>query len=50
MPSVAATPAIHFLRKHGVAFTEHPYRYQEHGGTRVLRGLDHKNDTGGIPA
>ena len=30
-----ATPAIHFLRKHGVAFTEHPYRYEEHGGTRV---------------
>jgi Cys-tRNA(Pro) deacylase len=32
MPS---TPAIHFLRQHGVAFTEHPYRYEEHGGTRV---------------
>jgi Cys-tRNA(Pro) deacylase len=30
-----ATPAIHFLRKHGVAFTEHPYRYEERGGTRV---------------
>jgi Cys-tRNA(Pro) deacylase len=30
-----ATPAIHFLRKHKVAFTEHPYRYEEHGGTRV---------------
>jgi Cys-tRNA(Pro) deacylase len=30
-----ATPAIHFLRKHNVAFTEHPYRYEEHGGTRV---------------
>jgi Cys-tRNA(Pro) deacylase len=35
MPSVPATPAIHFLRTHGVAFTEHPYRYEEHGGTRV---------------
>ena len=35
MASVAATPAIHFLRKHGVAFTEHPYRYEDHGGTRV---------------
>jgi Cys-tRNA(Pro) deacylase len=35
MASVAATPAVHFLRKHGVAFTEHPYRYEEHGGTRV---------------
>jgi Cys-tRNA(Pro) deacylase len=32
---VGLTPAVHFLRKHGVAFTEHPYRYQEHGGTRV---------------
>jgi len=30
-----ATPAIHFLRKHNVAFIEHPYRYEEHGGTRV---------------
>ena len=35
MASVAATPAVHFLRKHAVAFTEHPYRYEEHGGTRV---------------
>ena len=32
MPS---TPAIHTLRRHQVAFTEHPYRYEEHGGTRV---------------
>ena len=30
-----ATPAIHFLRKHEVAFVEHSYRYEEHGGTRV---------------
>ena len=30
-----ATPAIHFLRKHQVSFTEHEYRYEEHGGTRV---------------
>jgi Cys-tRNA(Pro) deacylase len=30
-----ATPAIHFLRRHGIAFTEHPYRYEERGGTRV---------------
>ena len=30
-----ATPAVHFLRKHHVAFTEHVYRYEEHGGTRV---------------
>ena len=32
---MSATPAIHFLRKHGVVFTEHTYRYEEHGGTRV---------------
>jgi Cys-tRNA(Pro) deacylase len=31
----SATPAIHFLRKHDVAFTEHAYRYEERGGTRV---------------
>ncbi len=30
-----ATPAIYFLRRHGVAFTEHPYRYEERGGTHV---------------
>lgn len=30
-----ATPAIHFLRKHGVPFTDHPYRYEERGGTRL---------------
>ena len=35
MAAVPATPAIHFLRRHGVAFTEHPYRYEERGGTRV---------------
>ena len=33
MPS--ATPAIHFLRKHAVPFTQHEYRYEERGGTRV---------------
>jgi Cys-tRNA(Pro) deacylase len=31
----SATPAIHFLRKHHVRFSEHEYRYEEHGGTRV---------------
>jgi len=31
----SATPAVHFLRRHGVAFDQHPYRYEEHGGTRV---------------
>ena len=32
---MSATPAIHFLRRHGVVFTEHAYRYEERGGTRV---------------
>ena len=35
MAPIPATPAIHFLRKHGVTFSEHPYRYEERGGTRV---------------
>lgn len=30
-----ATPAIHCLRAAKVAFTEHPYRYEERGGTTV---------------
>lgn len=29
------TPAIRVLREHRVEFTEHPYRYEEHGGTAV---------------
>jgi Cys-tRNA(Pro) deacylase len=29
------TPATRFLRQHGVAFSSHPYEYEEHGGTRV---------------
>jgi Cys-tRNA(Pro) deacylase len=32
---VSATPAIHFLRQHGITFTEHEYRYEERGGTAV---------------
>jgi Cys-tRNA(Pro) deacylase len=32
---VSATPAIHLLRQHGVAFTEHEYRYEDRGGTAV---------------
>ena len=32
---VSETPATQFLRRHGVAFTEHPYEYEEHGGTAV---------------
>ena len=35
MGPIPATPAVHFLRKHGVPFTEHPYRYEDRGGTRV---------------
>jgi Cys-tRNA(Pro) deacylase len=30
---VSATPATQMLRAAGVAFTEHPYEYVEHGGT-----------------
>ena len=30
-----STPAVHFLRKLGIPFTEHEYRYEERGGTRV---------------
>ena len=29
------TPAIHFLKAHKVTFQEHPYRYEEKGGTAV---------------
>jgi len=32
---VSETPATQFLRKHGVVFSEHPYDYEEHGGTSV---------------
>jgi Cys-tRNA(Pro) deacylase len=32
---VSETPATQWLRKHGVAFSEHPYDYEEHGGTTV---------------
>jgi Cys-tRNA(Pro) deacylase len=31
---VSETPATHMLRAHGVAFTEHPYDYVEHGGAQ----------------
>lgn len=30
---VSETPATQMLRQHGVAFTEHPYDYVEHGGS-----------------
>lgn len=32
---ISETQATQFLRKHQVAFTEHPYDYEEHGGTAV---------------
>jgi Cys-tRNA(Pro) deacylase len=32
---ISETPATQFLRKHKVAFSEHPYHYEEHGGTSV---------------
>ncbi|APA86776.1 Cys-tRNA(Pro) deacylase [Paraburkholderia sprentiae WSM5005] len=31
--NVSETPATQLLRRHGVAFGEHPYDYVEHGGT-----------------
>lgn len=32
---VSETPATQMLRQRGIAFTEHPYEYEEHGGTTV---------------
>jgi Cys-tRNA(Pro) deacylase len=32
---VSETPATQFLRKHQVQFSEHPYAYEEKGGTAV---------------
>ncbi|MCX7891693.1 MAG: Cys-tRNA(Pro) deacylase [Burkholderiales bacterium] len=32
---VSETPATAFLKRHGVAYTEHVYEYEAHGGTRV---------------
>src|SRR5471032_2457285 len=32
---ISETPATQLLRKHKVAFSEHPYDYEEHGGTGV---------------
>lgn len=30
---VSETPATQYLKAHGIAYTEHPYDYVEHGGT-----------------
>jgi Cys-tRNA(Pro) deacylase len=35
MSKVPSTPATRLLREAHVPYTEHPYRYEEHGGTRV---------------
>jgi Cys-tRNA(Pro) deacylase len=35
MSKTPSTPATRLLRQRDVAYTEHPYRYEEHGGTRV---------------
>jgi Cys-tRNA(Pro) deacylase len=35
MSRTPSTPATRLLREQGVASTEHPYRYEEKGGTRV---------------
>jgi Cys-tRNA(Pro) deacylase len=32
---ISETPATQMLRKHAVVFSEHPYAYEEHGGTEV---------------
>jgi Cys-tRNA(Pro) deacylase len=43
-PSHTETPATQFLRKHGVAYSEHYYEYVEHGGAE--RGAEEL----GVPA
>jgi Cys-tRNA(Pro) deacylase len=32
---ISETPATQLLRKQGIPFSEHPYTYEEHGGTAV---------------
>lgn len=32
---ISETPATQFLRRQGISFSEHPYQYEEHGGTSV---------------
>ena len=32
---ISETPATQFLRRHAIAFSEHPYAYEEKGGTKV---------------
>ena len=33
--ATSATPAVHALRRHGLVFSEHEYRYELRGGTTV---------------
>ena len=43
LASTSETPATQLLRQQGVAFTEHPYEYMEHGGAEhsaQVLGLD----------
>lgn len=35
MSKAPSTPATRLLREKKIPYTEHPYRYEEHGGTRV---------------
>ena len=35
MATSGATTAVHALRRHGIAFAEHEYRYEPKGGTAV---------------
>lgn len=35
MPKAPSTQATRLLRERGVPYTEHPYRYEEKGGTRT---------------
>ncbi|WP_151636826.1 Cys-tRNA(Pro) deacylase [Noviherbaspirillum aerium] len=32
---ISETPATQFLRRQSIVFSEHPYTYEEHGGTTV---------------
>ncbi len=34
-PHISETPATAFLKRQAVMFTEHPYTYEENGGTQV---------------
>ena len=43
LAAVSQTPATQWLREQGVAYTEHPYEYLEHGGAEhsaAVLGLD----------